>query len=404
MSNDAYAPSAAGARTYPTSAYLPPIKKQTTQSADPYAPPNVSAPSYDPSSLPIQTSSLSPDPVRDIFLPKQMQVSEELENALQPPNVSGRRQFFGSLVSSVTNPQIGGLITGDTQRNRQIGNLERQSEVLDNTIRANQQQRMNDLNSQNVQADIALRGAQSSQARARANALNNPPPKVGLTSDDETFNDLMAGDNGNPRVNPQTDKPYTALEANQAVKQLAQTGKRFTDPFEAFAYGSPQEKQSAQDFITFQKQTEAKNQRPGETEARYSLYKRDPQAYTAMFGNHDSAQDSRDQAQATRMLRYFGAQRTSIQKDYTLDDAEKQKQLGQIDELEAPYLDIAQPQPGAGTNAQGAAPQATRQGGRGNVQQYKLGDPVMYKGQQMRVSRVRPDGKLELQPMAGGTQ
>ena len=194
---------------------------------------------------------------------------------------------------------------------------------------------------------------------------------------------------------------FKAQQADQTKSDVA-ANKRFTDPFQAFAYGTPMEKKAARDFLTFEKQADAKNQRPDDIDARYALYKRDPQAYTAMFGSKDAAQDSRNQAQAARMLKYFDGQRNSIQKDFMLTDAERQAQLNEIDQLEQPYLDIAQPQ----QNGDGSTP---RTGGRGNgnagnAEHYNVGDEVTYKGQHMRVSRVRKDGKLELQPIAGGAQ
>lgn len=99
------------------------------------------------------------------------------------------------------------------------------------------------------------------------------------------------------------------------------------------------------------------------------------------------------------MLRYLDGQRKSIQGDFTLNDAERQSQLNEIDQLEQPYLDIAQPQSARDENA------GTNAGGRNSAPpQYKVGDTVTYKGQTMRVSGVRKDGKLELQPIVGGAQ
>jgi hypothetical protein len=137
--------------------------------------------------------------------------------------------------------------------------------------------------------------------------------------------------------------------------------KPLTSPYEAYAYGSPDERKAAQDFITFEKQQESRYRQPGEIEQRYSLYQRDPGAYKDMFGDRGAAQDTRDEAQATRMLEYFDKQRKAIQNDFTLDDDEKQKQLADIDELSKPYLDAAGPGNGASSNRTSAA----SQGGNG---------------------------------------
>ena len=69
--------------------------------------------------------------------------------------------------------------------------------------------------------------------------------------------------------------------------------------------------------------------------------------------------------------------------------------LGEIDELEKPYLAIAQP----GGNAQ---PSGRSNAGARNAPRYKAGDEVTYKGQRMKVSKVRPDGKLELKAVGAG--
>ncbi|MGB6876129.1 MAG: hypothetical protein WBD87_08845 [Candidatus Acidiferrales bacterium] len=119
-----------------------------------------------------------------------------------------------------------------------------------------------------------------------------------------------------------------------------------TSPFEAFAYGTPQERQAAQDFLTFEKKVGAESRSPSEVEERYALYKRDPEAYKAMFGDRGDAQDqantARSQAQATRMLKYLDGRRKEVQNDFMLDDTEKQQKLSEIDQLEKPYQDAAQ--------------------------------------------------------------
>jgi hypothetical protein len=75
------------------------------------------------------------------------------------------------------------------------------------------------------QSETELHGAQTEEARARAKVLNQPPEKTGLTPEETTIHDLMTGENGQPRLNPQTNKPYTYLEAFGAVKQAAQDTK-----------------------------------------------------------------------------------------------------------------------------------------------------------------------------------
>ncbi|HEY2496569.1 MAG TPA: hypothetical protein VGK24_05830 [Candidatus Angelobacter sp.] len=57
--------------------------------------------------------------------------------------------------------------------------------------------------------------------------LENPPDKTGDTPEEKTIHDLMAGENGNPRINPDTNKPYQYLEAYQTVKQAADSKDAF---------------------------------------------------------------------------------------------------------------------------------------------------------------------------------
>lgn len=74
-------------------------------------------------------------------------------------------------------------------------------------------------------SEEALRSAQAGEAQARAESLRNPPEKTGTTPEAQTLHDLMTGENGQPRLNPETKKPYSYLEAYQATKQAAQDVK-----------------------------------------------------------------------------------------------------------------------------------------------------------------------------------
>lgn len=134
-------------------------------------------------------------------------------------------------------------------------------------------------------------------------------------------------------------RPIQGMQPPERKPQLS-------NPFEAFAYGTPEERKAAQDFLTLEKRTGAQFRNPSELGQRYSLYKRDPDAYKAMFGNRGDAQDqatnARTQAQAARMLKYFDGQRKEIQNSFLMDDTEKQQRLAEIDQLEKPYRDAAQ--------------------------------------------------------------
>lgn len=80
-----------------------------------------------------------------------------------------------------------------------------------------------DLGEQEKEAQIGETGARTAHENAQADAVKNP--KGGTTPEESTLHDLMAGDNGNPRINPDTNKPYSYLEAFQKVYQAKQDVK-----------------------------------------------------------------------------------------------------------------------------------------------------------------------------------
>ncbi|MBZ5701022.1 MAG: hypothetical protein LAN84_04175 [Acidobacteriia bacterium] len=121
--------------------------------------------------------------------------------------------------------------------------------------------------------------------------------------------------------------------------QEKQTGH--TSPFEAFAYGSPEEKKAAQDFLDMEKRLGSRYRTPSEFEEKYRLFKEDPDTYKAMFGEKPSG--GPDKATATKMLNYFDRRRREVQGDFTLDDAQKQEQLRDIENLEKPLFEAVQP-------------------------------------------------------------
>jgi hypothetical protein len=129
--------------------------------------------------------------------------------------------------------------------------------------------------------------------------------------------------------------------------------QRLTDPFEAFAYGTPEEKQAAKDFLDAEKKAGARYDKPGEIEQRYDLFRKDPDSYRQMFGDRGGAQDK---AQASRMLQFFDKQRKEIEQDWTLDEPTKAQRLAEIQDLERPYLDTAAAAP-AGDRVTVVSPQ-----------------------------------------------
>jgi hypothetical protein len=130
-----------------------------------------------------------------------------------------------------------------------------------------------------------------------------------------------------------------------------------TSPFEAFAYGTPEEKQAAQDFLALEKRLGAQYQKPDEIDRRYNLFKKDPDAYKAMFGDRGQAADDRqansDRTHAATMLKFFQKQRDEIDKNFMLGDDEKAEKLRELDELQKPFMETARGGGGGGRETAG---------------------------------------------------
>ena len=74
-----------------------------------------------------------------------------------------------------------------------------------------------------LELDNQLRQAQIGELIARGKAHGQQ--QVGKTPEELTLADLMTGNNGKPRINPETQQPYTWLEAFSKIKQTQQDVK-----------------------------------------------------------------------------------------------------------------------------------------------------------------------------------
>lgn len=250
---------------------------------------------------------------------------------------------IGDVAGSVVAPNVMAAVPGTTLHNILLQNRAAGAE-------------RNRLATEDTQSQIDERKAQARAADARAGKPENIDQEYAdaVTAEIERGDDSLA----DPKVQriaaaarqirggPTNDfELWREQNPNAPVSdwlKLQQGAKpqRFASPFEAHTYGSPEERQAAQDFIDFEDRTRTKNQRPekpGEVEQRYQLYLKNPEAYKAMYGDRGAAQDA---AQATRMLNYFKGQRQQIENDWTIDEATRQQRLSEIEELERPYLDI----------------------------------------------------------------
>ncbi len=157
------------------------------------------------------------------------------------------------------------------------------------------------------------------------------------------------------------------LQDAESVKPGRQT---HTSAFEAFAYGTPEEKKAAQDYLEFEKKLGARYRTPNEFDERFRLFKEDPDTYRAMFG--DKSGSAPDRATATRMLNYFDKRRREVNGDFTLDDDEKKQQLQEIENLERPFMEAVQP--GATGGSKGDRVEVIHPNGqRGTIPRSQLG-------------------------------
>jgi len=120
----------------------------------PSAPSSPSAPTVDPyqpaPSMPVQ----SPQP-QDPRIQQLQGISQQLTDAYAPRKVGVGHEILGALVGGITkNPQLGGLVTGDTQRALQIKQLTGQQQAISGELTT-------EANVQNVQSEAAFRAAQA---------------------------------------------------------------------------------------------------------------------------------------------------------------------------------------------------------------------------------------------------
>ena len=84
-----------------------------------------------------------------------------------------------------------------------------------------------------VPSEIAEREATTAKTQQETENLKNPVPKVGLTPEEQTYNDLLGS------VNPDTGKNYTHAEALKAIKEVGQEVKPEIQPHITYDSGIP---------------------------------------------------------------------------------------------------------------------------------------------------------------------
>jgi hypothetical protein len=214
-----------------------------------------------------------------------------------------------------------------------------------------------------TESQIAQRNAAAERDRAEAQHRAEP--------DDPRDKKVDEGYNAKGQRTHVYQRPdgteYTKVFPEIVQKQNAPEHK---SPFEAYAYGTAEEKQSAQDYLEFEKRMGTKYKNPTEFDERYKLFKEDPDTYRAMFG--DKSGSAPDRATATKMLNYFDKRRREVNGDFTLDDDEKKQQLQEIENLERPFMEAVQP--GATGGGKGDRVEVIHPNGqRGTIPRSQLG-------------------------------
>jgi hypothetical protein len=120
-------------------------------------------------------------------------------------------------VGNIIAPKITARIPGTEEHHQQL--IGQQSVKLGEDL--GQQDKETTIGKNQAETDKAE--AEAEKDRQQASVAANP--KEGLTPEEKTIHDLMTGENGQPRINPQTQKPFTYLEAYGATKQAAQDAK-----------------------------------------------------------------------------------------------------------------------------------------------------------------------------------
>src|SRR3984957_3539899 len=106
---------------------------------NPYAPPGSNASFATPGA-----GSSQPNVINDVYAPHLREVSQKLEDAYAAPRPGAARQIFGALLSR-KNPALGGLVSGETQREQRIQPLQQDYNITASQIQTARQQQNQDV-------------------------------------------------------------------------------------------------------------------------------------------------------------------------------------------------------------------------------------------------------------------
>lgn len=146
----------------------------------------------------------------------------------KPAHVSAGRRILAALVAGTTGmrdpalaAQLGRSITSGPQLEKFGEDTQQYNDTLGEGQRVETQGRQE---KKDEEAE-KLEESEINKNDADASSKKNPPAKTG-TPQEDTLHDLMTGNNGQPRINPDTKQPYTYLEAYGTVNAAGPGAKK----------------------------------------------------------------------------------------------------------------------------------------------------------------------------------
>jgi hypothetical protein len=171
-----------------------------------------------PMSAPIQTGVAS-------LWAKAQNIHNPVLRVLGEIGAGGARAL--DTAASIAAPKIAKQIPGTTQN--AIAQEQAGEQEQGNQAKIAQEQAATEETKARVpltQAQVETEQEKPALERAETEKDLRPPEvKQGQTPEETTIHDLMTGENGQPRINPQTQQPYSYLDAYQAVNQAKQDTK-----------------------------------------------------------------------------------------------------------------------------------------------------------------------------------
>lgn len=146
---------------------------------------------------------------QDPYAARLTDIGNRLQSAYATPHTGTARQIFGALLSR-KHPELAGLVSGETQRQRQIEPLQQEYGLVSDIISKNRA-------AQTAAITDRLHQAQTEFYGPKTQALLNPPPKQ--TPQEQALADYMG------QINPATKKNYTPAEALKQINQDAEDVK-----------------------------------------------------------------------------------------------------------------------------------------------------------------------------------